>query len=227
MANPPPTVTERNKQILRTGIERLVRVSLVDEEKWVDDLSFWPQVGGGWKVAVGITTVNAEPPPLDSTRQLALSVLLGEPVPPQVLLSAMEDAGMFPGGVYGEAEEEEIVFRTPVYDPLDTPEQSWLRRSNILWPVKNDMQSRAAGRCLAALGKRNPAVSLMVGHFVMNWVAPVDFRKGWKRPTEAWMLEQVKNMPSLSAILRHLRKSAPPKTAAVLDQILAHHRVNR
>lgn len=43
-------------------------------------------------------------PPLSTEKQLALSVLLGDPIPLNVLTAACEDAGLFPAGLLAEIE---------------------------------------------------------------------------------------------------------------------------
>ncbi len=84
----------------------------------------------GVHVRYGMGLLSADPPPggrlvirpLPAFRQLALSVLVGEPVPPAVLLAAVEDAGIYPTGVLAAAEEAgdaPLDFGSPVYSPTE------------------------------------------------------------------------------------------------------------
>lgn len=230
MANRPPTQTERNMQNLRTGIERLVRVSLVDEEKWVDDLSFWPQVGGGWKPAVGITTVHVEPPPLDTVRQLALSVLLGEPVPPIVLLSAMEDAGMFPGGVYAAAQESEnepLDMGKPVYPDRERWEAGDRRFREVAGGWYNGQKAQVFGVCKGLWGSGNAGIGNIFSRFLDQWLgrrAPEG--RDWDPltlwPTTDYLRDRMAQFPPLSRVFRHLRLTAKPATAELLTALITH-----
>lgn len=219
---------EHNRRELRTGIERLVRSSLSDEDYFVDDLSFWPQHGGGWKPAVGITTVNKEPPPLDATRQLALSVLLGEPVPTPVLLSAMEDAGMFPGGVFEAVKDERekglLDMGNPVYTPGERSGDGWRRWAEVVrdWYLWQRVQVR--GVCKGFLGRGSPGVGLMFGKFLERWLGwrdiPPPEQTHW--PTSEYLRDRMAKFPPLSRVFRHLRLTAKPETAELLDRLIAH-----
>lgn len=77
----------------------------------------WCASGGDCKVSINdrqqgqidLWSEDPQPdnhPPLTTPQQLALSVLLGEPVPIGVLLSACEDAGVFPNGVLEEVRRQ-------------------------------------------------------------------------------------------------------------------------
>lgn len=220
---------DHNRRKLRTGIERLVRTAMSEEIVWVDDLSFWPAVGGGYKPAVGVTQVDREPPPLTAVQQLAVSALLGEEVPAAVLLSAMEDAGMFPGGVYAtvEKEREKIVFPVAEYPTEDSARENLLRQWNILTPARRDLGRAVSDLAFTVTGRRSSTITRMAREFVDMWVGPrVIFHTPTgsilQRPTAAWMRRQADNLPSLQRILAHLRRRAKPKTADTLSRMIAH-----
>lgn len=112
---------EKRADNLRQGVERLVRTTLRPTGDYGEmEVDVWGPVidCGEWRETVQVTSYFnredniVEPPPLSTERQLALSVLLGEPVPLSVLLSACEDVGLFPDGVLEEvrrAERERVI----------------------------------------------------------------------------------------------------------------------
>lgn len=61
----------------------------------------WARVSASCQVRESVARPGSAPelPPLTTAQQLAMSVLLGEPVPLAVLIGALEDAGMFADGV--------------------------------------------------------------------------------------------------------------------------------
>jgi hypothetical protein len=83
-------------------------------------------------------------PPLPTHKQLALSVLLDEGVPLSVLISALEDAGVFPNGIlqavadkaveeYVAAELEWEEKGPPFIDPNKVPQQTEFERTVGEW----------------------------------------------------------------------------------------------
>ena len=89
-------MTDENRVELRRNLTEIVRAC---------------QAGGklarGWRGGLMpmfflYGSASDEDPPLTTAQVLALSVLLGEPVPLAVLLSACEDAGVFADGLAGE-----------------------------------------------------------------------------------------------------------------------------
>ncbi len=219
-------LTEHDRQALRTGIERLVRLTPLTGLS-VD--SAWPDGDGLYGTTVCAGNNDAEPPPLTAVQQLAVSALLGEEVPAAVLLSAMEDAGMFPGGVYAtvEKERERIVFPVAEYPTEDSARESLLRQWNILTPVRRDLGRTVSDLTFTVTGRRSSTITRMAREFVEVWVGPrVIFHTPTgsilQRPTAAWMRRQADNLPSLQRILAHLRRRAKPKTADTLSRMIAH-----
>lgn len=61
-----------------------------------------------WGVSIHIVDVGQQPPPLTTAQQLALSVLLGEDVPLGVLVSALEESGVYPAGAVEEVRQKAV-----------------------------------------------------------------------------------------------------------------------
>ncbi len=93
-------MTDETRNELRKGIEGVLRAVAVPDSSVTTDVTC-----RGHDVSVAVFTRMSylvDLPPLTTAQQLALSVLLGEPVPLGVLLTACEDAGVFPNGVLEE-----------------------------------------------------------------------------------------------------------------------------
>ncbi len=103
-------MTDEHRAELRSGIEAVVRAaSSVGDDADAVHATNSPTmrrevvVGQVVGVRVRTQTVDADTiPPLTTAQQLALSVLLGEPVPLADLVAACEDAGVYPAGVLDE-----------------------------------------------------------------------------------------------------------------------------
>lgn len=99
-------MTDETRAELRAGIEDLVRkAELLPNDPYAPGYSDHRSNGRQAIVEVWLASTPINLPPLTTAQQLALSVLLGESVPLSVLLSACEDAGLFPDGVMSAVAE--------------------------------------------------------------------------------------------------------------------------
>lgn len=216
--------TEHNRRELRKGIERLVRLTPLTG---VYVTNGWPYHDGFYGVNVNAGYDQVEPPPLDATRQLALSVLLGEPVPTQVLLSAMEDAGMFPGGVFEavrEAENEPLDMGSPVYPDDENWMEGNLRFSEVAGGWHSGQKAQVYGVCKGLWGSGNAGIGNMFGNFLDQWLGRNTQRLGgatfW--PTTDYLRDRMAKFPPLARVFRHLRLTAKPATAERLTALIEH-----
>lgn len=169
--------------------------------------------------------------PLPAVRQLALSVLVGEPVPPVVLLAALEDAGIYPNGVLAAAEESgdaPLDFGTPVYTPTEPWGESHLRFRKF-GPWLRGQKAQVVGLCLGLLGRQDPEIGTMYTDFIDAWLGKrLEGREGlsgtWppEWPTDEDLRQRIARLPPLGRVFRHLRQTAHPTTAAVLTRLIEY-----
>ncbi len=102
-------MTELNRTMLRRYLEGVLRLAECDGAGVAGQLpSATTSSDGGRAVEAGLNVVvlgdGITLPPLTQWQQLFLSAVLGEPIPPIVLLCALEDAGIYPNGVIAAAQ---------------------------------------------------------------------------------------------------------------------------
>lgn len=190
-----------------------------------------PITGSVYAVRCGGAAVH--PPPLTQWQQLFLSAILGEPIPPAVLLGALEDSGVYPDGVTTAAHEAEnapLDMGNPVYDDGE----GWLaghqRWRDVAEGWYRGQGAQVYGVCKGVFGRGNPAVGNMFSRFLDAWLGirkpPVDhsrssiWRKSW--PTTEYLRSRMDQFPPLPRVFRHLRETANPETAALFTRLIDH-----
>jgi hypothetical protein len=168
-------------------------------------------------------------------QNLFLSAIVGEPIPHGVLLSALEDAGVYPNGLLtavGEAEEASrdapIEFVTPVYDESEAWPAGENRADGSVYPFMRSKQAEVYGLCKGVLGQGKSGVGNLFSVFIHQWFGRRSrdnlthdaWRSCW--PTDEYIRDRIANFPPLGRILRHLRRGAKFKTAETLTRLIDH-----
>lgn len=224
-------MTDKQRAELRVGLERVIRVAEVSGA--VATRILWPDYSGRYGAEVTAGREAAEPPPLSPWRQLFLSALVGEPIPSVVLLSALEDSGLYPNGVLeaaAEAEEAGVMdFGTPVYDPAERWQEGRTRFEQEIEGFVRSKQAEVYGLCKGVFGRGQAAVGNLFTAFLNRWFGfRPEYTNGPERtwltswPTTAYLRNRVERFPPLVRVFRHLRQTAATKTADMLDRLIAH-----
>lgn len=220
-------ISEQDRKTLRTGIETAVRMAACGDrtETWVD-------VRGGmenryFRLEVYKPDESVELPPLDATRQLALSVLLGEPVPPAVLLSALEDAGVYPNGVLqaaADAENALLDMGEPTYTAGESWMQGCLRFNEVASGWYTGQKAQVYGVCKGLWGSGHASIGNMFGNFLDPWLGRRTHRPSGETcwPTTEYLRDRMAKIPPLARVFRHLRLTAKPATAERLTALIEH-----
>lgn len=166
-------------------------------------------------------------PELTPLEQLALSVFLGEAVPPRVLLSALEDEGVYPNGVLAAAEEAEAAaldFGTPEYVEGEDRWDGYQRFRELADGWYRGQLNMVRGVCTGVFGSGNGTIGTMFRRFLNRWLGFADGRpySQSRYPTNAWLGARMDSFPPLARVFRELLKTSPAKTAARLEQLVAN-----
>jgi hypothetical protein len=162
-------------------------------------------------------------PPLPTEKQLALSVLVGEPVPTSVLLGALEDAGIFPDGALAAAEGGPLDFGTPEYHDGESWGAGDDRFRELAYGWRHGKLAEVYGLCKGVLGVGNGTVGTAFRRFVDRWLGrrATGYRESaW--PKSDYLSARVESFPRMVRVFRHLRDGAGPKMVAVYDRLIAH-----
>lgn len=222
----------KDQEILRYGIETAVRMLSV-----ADRTEVWADTRGDldeqyFHLDVFKRDESVIPPELPPFKQLALSVLVGEPIPPAVLLSALEDAGVFSNGVLAAKEEAEnapLDMGAPVYDPYEMWQAGDDRFNGEFRGWFRGQQAHVFGLCKGVFGRGNAGVGNLFSHFLHEWIGhrrPADplpitqWPTTW--PTNDYIRQRIAALPPMPRVLRHLRTTASPTTAALLTRLIDH-----
>ena len=220
---------------LRRLISNVVRVATADHAA-VSGIDPKPYRSGGdhfveagVNVVLAIDDMSYTPPELPPLKQLALSVLVGEPIPPVVLLGALEDAGIYPDGVLAAAkaaEDAPLDMGKPVYVPGEPTLVGYERYWRVARGWYRGKMAESSGVCKGVFGRGVPAIGNMVGRFLQRWLGRKEeplWTPGSSRwPTSEYLAERMRLLPPLVSVYRHLRTTANPTTAAQLTRLIEH-----
>lgn len=176
------------------------------------------------------------PPPLSSLRQLALSVLLGEPIPPAVLLGALEDHGVYPDGVLSAADEakkeldsQPLDMGNPVYDEGENLFEGRLRFDAEFRGWFRSQQAQVTGLCKGVFGSGRAAVGNAFSNFLHAWIGYRNAFPGpgirvsrTAYPTSEYIRQRIAAFPPITRVFKHLRRTASPGTAEILTRLIDH-----
>ena len=149
-------------------------------------------------------------------------------MPPAVLLSALEDAGIYPNGVMAAADEAAdaaLDFGTPEYVEGEDYWDGRQRFAEVAGGWYRGQRAHVTGLCKGVFGEGNGTVGTMFRRFLDRWLGRRDpdgipRRSPW--PTDDYLAARMDSFPRLARAFREMLKTCPPKTAAKLEQLVAH-----
>lgn len=222
------SIPDQDRQNLRTGIETAVRMA-----GCADRTDTWVDVRGGldeqyFHLDVFKRDESVVPPPLSDLKQVALSFLLDEGVPPLVMLSALEDAGVLGDGAAVEAQRLRdagyLVFPKHEYERSEEMLDGMERWREFGQPVFSRRAEELRNLQRWTFSRIRPLADEACMRFLMQWfgtgvaAAHDNGRMLW--PTADSLIRASGTMPDARAIVNHLAVTSSGRTQVYMTEML-------